>query len=101
MDLNELQQRLIAAARKNPPGDHVPYAFEKRVMARLAAAARPDEWALWARSLWFGAGACVAVAVFMSAWSFAPADDQDYAAHFSQDLEQTILGPADDGDISW
>ena len=37
MNLAELQKKLIAAARANPPGDGVPYAFEKRVMALLAA----------------------------------------------------------------
>jgi hypothetical protein len=93
MNLNELQNKLMAAARKNPPGDQVPYAFEQRVMARLAAAPRFDEWAAWARSLWYGAGVCAAVAVLMSVWSFAPDAEQDLAVNFSQDLEQTILAP--------
>ena len=37
MNLAELERKLIAAARANPPSDRVPYAFEKRIMARLAA----------------------------------------------------------------
>ena len=37
MNIAELQKKLLAAARANPPGDRVPYAFEKRVMALLAA----------------------------------------------------------------
>jgi len=100
MNLDELQKKLMAAARKNPPGDQVPYAFEQRIMARLAAAPRFDEWAAWARSLWYGAGVCAAVAVLMSVWSFAPDAEQDLAAHFSQDLEQTILAP-DDVENPW
>ena len=42
MNLAELQKKLIAAARANAPGDHVPYAFEKRVMALLASRVAPD-----------------------------------------------------------
>ncbi len=95
MNLDELQNKLMAAARKNPPGDQVPYAFEQRIMARLGAAPRIDEWAAWVRSLWYGAGVCAAVALLMSVWSFAPDAEQDLAANFSQDLEQTILSPND------
>lgn len=100
MNLDELQKKLIVAARKNPPGDQVPYAFEQRIMARLAAAPRLDEWAAWVRSLWYGAGACAAVAVLMSVWPFAPDVELDLAAHFSQDIEQTILG-SDDAENLW
>ena len=52
MNLAELERKLIAAARANPPSDRVPYAFEKRIMARLAAWPVADSWALWARALW-------------------------------------------------
>ena len=52
MNLAELERKLIAAARANPPSDRVPYAFEKRIMARLAARPVADGWALWARALW-------------------------------------------------
>ncbi len=31
MNVDELRRKLIAAARANPPSDHVPYAFEKRI----------------------------------------------------------------------
>ena len=43
MNLAELERKLIAAARANPPSDRVPYAFEKRIMARLAARS-PCRW---------------------------------------------------------
>ena len=95
MNLDELQRKLLAAARKNPPGDQVPYTFEQRIMARLASAPRLDEWTAWVRPLWYGAGVCAAVAVFVSVWSFDPDADQDLAAYFSQDIEQTILAPDD------
>src|SRR5215813_7224888 len=102
MNLDALRQRLLAAARKNPPSDRVPYAFEKRIMARLtsARASRPDEWLAWARALWYGAAVCVAVTLLVGVWSFASAStpDPDAALSFSQDLEQTIFDSVDEGD---
>jgi len=100
MNLAELQKKLIAAARKNPPDDHVPYAFEKRIMARLSAAPKADEWGYLARALWCGAAVCTAVAIATSVWSFEPASDEGELA-FSQDLEQTILASPDDLENAW
>lgn len=100
MNPGKLQTKLLAAAKKNPPGDQVPYAFEKRVMARLGAVPHFDEWAQWVRSLWYGAAVCAAVAVCMGVWSFAPDDDSELAANFSQDLERTILS-VEGADSTW
>jgi hypothetical protein len=100
MNLAELQKKLIAAARKNPSDDHVPYAFEKRIMARLSAAPKADEWGYLARALWCGAAVCTAVAIATSVWSFEPASDEGELA-FSQDLEQTILASPDDLENAW
>ena len=50
MNLAELERKLIAAARANPPGDQVPYAFEKRILAHLATRPVADGWELWARA---------------------------------------------------
>lgn len=100
INLDKLQKKLIAAARKNPPGDQVPYAFEQRIMAQMARAPLLDEWTALVRPLCYGAGVCAAVAVFMSVWSFEPDADQDLAAYFSQDIEQTILAP-DDAENLW
>jgi len=101
MNLVGLQKKLIAAARQSPPDDHVPYAFEKRLMARLAPAPGPDEWSLWTRALWYGAIACAAVALSLSVWSFTSLREQDAASTFSQDLEQTILASAAEADNLW
>jgi len=101
MNLAELQKKLIAVARKSPPDDHVPDAFEKRVMTRLTAAPRTDEWTLWTRALSYGAAACAAVALCLSVWSFISFRHQDAALSFSQDLEQTILASAGDADNTW
>jgi hypothetical protein len=94
MNLTELERKLIAAARTHPPSDRVPYAFGKRILARLAARPLADGWELWGRALWRAAAPCVAIALLLGAWSFiaqgsAPAND------LSQDLEQTLLASVD------
>jgi hypothetical protein len=99
MNLADLQRALTAAARQNPPSDRVPYAFEKRIMARLAAAPRADGWALWGRALWGGAAACVAVAALAGLLSISALGSDP--SNLSQDLEQTILAPVDDADAPW
>jgi anti-sigma-K factor RskA len=95
MNLPELQNKLIAAARLKPPDDRVPYAFEKRIMAQLAARAAADHRMFWARGLWRAAAACVAVAVVFGAVSlFLPATP-DNGNDLSQDFENTLLASAD------
>jgi len=94
MNLPELQNKLLAAARQNPPDDHVPYAFEKRIMSRLIAAPKPSEWLAWSRALWFGAAACVAVALITSLLPLQATDDDDDS--FSEGVEQSIMAAADD-----
>ena len=107
MNLDDLQKKLMSAARKSPPEDRVPHAFEKRVMARLSAPGsplfRPDEWVVWARSLWYGASVCASVALLIGVWSVLPDADRDGTSEFSQDIEKTILASVvvDDEDNDW
>ena len=103
MNLDKLQKRLLAAARKHPPSDRVPYAFEQRIMARITTASRPDEWIVWVRALWYGAAVCAAVTLLVGAWSLmtGPVNASDGGLNFSQDLEQTIFASDDGGDSSW
>jgi hypothetical protein len=93
MNLNELQDKLIALARKNPPGDHVPYAFEKRIMSRLASDARPNPWALWGGPLWRAAVSCVAITVVCGVWSLAANRQADSPESFSQAFEAAVVTP--------
>src|SRR6266581_9340612 len=96
MNLDKLQQKLFAAARANPPSDRVPYAFEKRILARLQAPVAVDHWALWSRALWRAAAPCVAIMLLLSAWSvFAPVPRAAPATDLSQDIENTLLAAAD------
>lgn len=105
MNLEQLQKKLVAAARNNPPGDGVPYAFEKRILAQLAAQPATDGSALWARSLWRAAVPCVAVTLVLAALSFTfvPADSASSAGSedLSQQFEQTLFASADQLEENW
>ena len=95
MNLAQLERKLIAAARANPPSDRVPYAFEKRILARLAARPVADGWALWARALWRAAASCVAIMLLLGAWSFFAHRSSAPASDLSQELEKTLLAAVD------
>jgi len=95
MNLAKLEQKLVAAARANPTSDRVPYAFEKRIMARLAARPVVDDWALWARALWRAAAPCAAIMLLLGAWSFFAPPTSASANDVSQQLEQTLLAAVD------
>jgi hypothetical protein len=96
MNVNELHAKLIAAARKNPPGDHAPYGFEKRIVSRLRAAAPPNPWALWGRPLWQAAISCVGVTMLCGLWFYASHVRTDNGENFSQDFEAAVLAPVNE-----
>ena len=98
MNLVELQRKLITAARANPPGDGVPYAFEKRVTAMLASRVAPDHMALWVHGLWRAAVSCVAITMLLGAWAFFMPATTTSSNDLSQDLENTLLASLDQGD---
>ncbi len=94
-----MQNKLLAAARANPPSDAVPYAFEKRVMARLQTLPAQDTLLQYGQALWRGAMACVAVALLSSAWALLPLKN---STDLAQDLEHTVLASvADSENSSW
>jgi hypothetical protein len=96
MNLTELQKKLIAAARANVPGDHVPYAFEKRVTALLAARVAPQNLNLWVCGLWRAAVSCVAITLLFGAWAvFNPTTSTSTTDDLSQNLDNTLLASVD------
>lgn len=95
MDLNELQRKLIAAARAQTPSTAVPHAFERRISARLRSLSAVDHWALWAHALWRAAAPCVAVTVLLAAWSLLSPPHKNSGGDLSQDLENTVLAATD------
>lgn len=99
MNLDNLQHKLIAAAREAQPSDRVPYAFEKRIMARLGEV-RADLLGAWSHALWRAAILCVAVMLLSGAWllsSSAPENETD----FSQEFETAVFASAGSSDEAW
>ena len=85
MKLSELQRELIETARSQAPSDAVPYAFEKRVMARIRSIPPVSEWSLWGRMLWKAAASSVVITVLCGMWSFSAirhSDDESFSAAF-------------------
>jgi len=102
MNLDQLQQKLIAVAKANPPSDKVPLAFEKRIMARIAAELVPNLETLWVRALWRGAALCLAVVLLFGVWAFFTLSGKGHEPDFSQDFENTVLAAVEQqSDFSW
>ena len=99
MNLDNLQRKLIAAARASRPSDRGPYAFEKRIMARLAEA-RADLLGAWSAALWRAAVSCLAIVVLSGAWSFW-SNYQHGTSDFSQEFETAVFASAGSVDEVW
>ena len=104
MKIEELRAKLLAAARANPPGDHVPLAFERRVLAHLAVKPPVELAALWARALWRATVPCVAITVLLGVVSFIPTRNIMNSTNeedLSQTFEQTLLASSDQQEEIW
>src|SRR5215469_10185183 len=95
MDLDKLQHKLIAEARAHAPGSEVPYAFEKRIMARLSTHPGLDHWALWAQALWRAVGPCIAIMLLLGACSLFMPRAKAPTGDLSQEIENTLLAAVD------
>lgn len=97
MKLAELEKKLIAVARANPPSDRVPPTFEKRVMALITGRPVHDLWAVWARGLWYAAAPCVAIMLLFSGWAFIASSKQNNppTIDLAQQLDNTLLAAVD------
>ncbi|NJN05359.1 MAG: hypothetical protein HC814_01690 [Rhodobacteraceae bacterium] len=74
MNAENLNRKLIAAARADAPSDRVPYAFEQRIMARLRELPASDAWAYWSRMLWRATAPCLAITLAMAVWTIYRSD---------------------------
>jgi hypothetical protein len=95
MNQAELHRKLIAAARRNPPSERVPLAFEKRILARLRGCPMVDHWALWSQALWRAVAPCAAIMLLLGAWWWFTPAGAPPANDLSQDLENTMLAAAE------
>jgi hypothetical protein len=102
MNTDKLERKLLAAARVNAPSDSVPYAFEKRITARLGPVPAFDVWADWSRALWKAAAPCVAVAIVLGVWASFRPESSAGGTDLSQELENTLLvSVTQDGNNAW
>ena len=112
MNLDELQKKLLAAAKANPPAERVPLAFEKRILANLKVRPVAELSALWARALWRAVVPCVAVTVVLGTFLFVPANTADFSnganltngaseVDLAQAFEATMLAASEQTEESW
>ena len=101
MRIDQWQTKLLAAARSLPTNDYVPYAFEKRIMARLAKQEPADVWAFWSRLLWRAAAPCVGVMLVLGAWTVLSSKSTSSSSSLAADLDRTVWGPLISLNESW
>ena len=99
MNLERLQQQLLAAARAHPPSDRVPYAFAQRIRAQLEVRSRPDVWALWGGALWRAAASCIGLVLLLGAYTLLSPSGNGSTGDLSQELENTVLAAANQEQI--
>ena len=101
MNTSEVQRRWIEWARSIPPDDRVPYAFEKRVMARVFAQPQTTVREIWGRVLWRACIPCVAIMLISSVLDVFSARSISQEASLGVDLESAVLAPLDELSQTW
>lgn len=100
MNLVDLQNKLLAAARHNAPDDRVPYAFEKRITALLIARHAAENMNLWVRGFWRAAVSCMAITLLLGAWAtFHPTAKTVAYDDLAENFETTLLASVDQNDL--
>jgi hypothetical protein len=93
MNVVELEKKLLRAARAHPPGEQVPYAFEKRIMNALKPLAA-DSWSIWGQALWRATVPCLALMLVLGAWSYLSLTPPP-SNNLSQEMDNTVLAAID------
>lgn len=101
MNLDQLEQKLLSAARHTPPDERVPYAFEQRIMTRLRGRAATDSWADWAAGLWRAAVPCLTVTAILGVWALGPGGLAGSDLSPDTDIETALYSVVDDTTESW
>lgn len=92
-----LLQKLLAAGRAAAPSEHVPYAFEKGVMARIGGRV-PDFWTAWGSVLWRAVAPCAAIMLAVGLGSLTLAAS-DPAEDLGERLDTVLLAGLDTTDF--
>ena len=86
-------------AQSLPEQEHVPYAFEKRIMAGIRSNLPQDVWTLWSRLMWRAALACVAISLCVGAWAHYEAEPSQTSAEvLAVDLAEAVFAPVHEGE---
>lgn len=84
MRIEELERKLVSAARKHPPSQEVPPFFARRVLAHVASSARNSVH--WSLQLWRAALPCVLLAIGAATWAHwnSPEEENDWNEAFER-----------------
>lgn len=86
-------EKFLQLARALPADEHTPYAFEKRIIARLGAAPIADTFSIWAHVLWRAMAPCLGIMLVAVAVSLALHTADLTAENDGPDLESTVFAP--------
>jgi hypothetical protein len=100
MNPDGLRKKLIQVARSEVFSEAVPYAFEKRIMARLAGHPAVDFWAPWASALWRAAAPCLLITALCITWTLLGLHSNS-TLPLSNELENAVLAAIDTTGESW
>ena len=91
MNTDILLKKLMTAAKKNRPSEHVPYAFEKRIMAHIAEMPVYDSIAVWSKMLWRAVAPCIIIMIMACLWALATSQYKVNIDNPSEAFELVVL----------
>jgi hypothetical protein len=89
MEQPDFQRSFLKLAANLPENDRVPFAFEKRIMARLSSGPALDPLTVWGGLLWKSVLPCLGVLLLTSMLAALTTQTDPYAP----DLESAVLEP--------
>lgn len=105
MNLDQLQQVVLKAARRNPPEDRVPYAFEQRVMAQVRSRTREanSDGMTWLVGFWRAAlsGSALALLLVVANGLMPDPGVSEEGDLSAAGLEEILMASADPAGESW
>ncbi|MGC8828630.1 MAG: hypothetical protein ACP5MG_05770 [Verrucomicrobiia bacterium] len=100
MNRELLLKKLLNAAKLHRPADTVPYAFEKRIMARIESAQVYETTLFWAQNLWRAAKPCIAIMIIVCLWALF-AHNQVAIDNPQEAFETAVLAGLNQIGTSW
>ena len=94
---DQLERKLLAAARLGQPDVRVPHAFETRILAAIRGRAAADPWLAWSRVLTRAAVTCVGISMVLSVWFYWANGPEPEPP----DLEHAVLAALDHPGGGW